>query len=281
MGLSSPPALPEPARTRVDIDALYRRLESLRSTMRAPTVAVATWLPAIDGALPDGGLGYGKVHEWIGVQERETDTRRPSASVRRTHWSPALTLLIEMARSAAASSRDGRDRLVWVGQAVWPYPAPLAQAGNPRRGLSLDGCLFVRASRPADRLWATDLALRSRTAAAVIADGFGFDLAATRRLQLAAEASGGLCLLARPPCERCALSAAATRWLVSCVPSPSMNRRWNVELLRCKGMQPAPHAQRAWVLERDHATRALRVAADVFDRSPETEAVAAGIRHAG
>jgi protein ImuA len=130
-------------------------------------------------------------------------------------------------------------------------------------------------------LWATDLALRSRAAALVIADGSGFDLAATRRLQLAAEAGDGLCLLARPPWEQRELSAAATRWLVSCAPPQSTNQRWTVQLLRCKGQQPASNLQRVWILEQDHATGALRVAADVLDRSGEAEAGEARVRRIG
>ncbi|MCC6678291.1 MAG: hypothetical protein IT436_14225 [Phycisphaerales bacterium] len=162
---------------------------------------------------------------------------------------------------------------------VWPYPGSLNSAGSDGARLSLEGCLFVRAGRPGDRLWATDLALRSRAAAAVIADGSGFDLGATRRLQLAAEAGDGMCLLARPPWERCELSAAATRWLVSRAACSSTDRRWTVELLRCKGMRPA--AQSEWVVEQDHATGALRVVADVLDRPGEAGVGSSGIRRTG
>jgi hypothetical protein len=48
----------------------------------------------------------------------------------------------------------------------------------------------------------------------VVADISGFDLAATRRLQLAAEAGRALALLTRSNREIKQLSAATTRWLV-------------------------------------------------------------------
>ncbi|MFM9996161.1 MAG: ImuA family protein [Phycisphaerales bacterium] len=267
---------------RLSVALTAARLTDLRSTMvRASSSVVPTGLGALDRALPGGGLGGGLVHEWIGVQDNAGEPSQQPAVARRTPWSPALTLLMEMAWRAAGSSRNGDGRLVWIGPGVWPYPVSLVRDGHAGQRTSLDRHLFVRASRPADRVWAIDLALRSRTAAAVIADGSGFDLAATRRLQLAGEAGDGLCLLARPPWERAELSAAATRWVVSCMPSSSMNRRWTVELLRCKGVQPASHTPRVWVLEQDRATRALRVAADVLDRPGEAEAGGTGVRRTG
>jgi hypothetical protein len=283
MGSLARPVLPEAfARRMRGAGAYAQRLEELRTAIQGPARAgaVPTTIPELDELL-HGGLGRGMVHEWIGVGEPPDDTRLPRPPVRTAHWSPALTLLMELTRSAAASPQDGRDHVVWIGPAVWPYPIALARAGAPGAPLALDRCLFVRATRPADRLWAADLALRSRAVAAVVADGSSFDLAATRRLQLAAEAGAGLCLLARPAWERAELSAAATRWLISRVPSSSMNRRWTVGLLRCKGLQPAAHAQRAWTLERDHATGALRLVPDLRDRPGETEARTPDVRRTG
>lgn len=219
-------------------------------------------------------LQPGKVHEWLGTLNATGEDERPRGRAGLEAWSPPLGLLIEMARRAATAPETGQKRVVFIGEAVWPYPVALESAAERDNGhLRLNQCLFVRANRSAERLWATDLALRSLggTAAAVIADGSGFDLAATRRLQLAAEAGGGMCLLARPPWERRELSAAATRWLVMNEPSlrgqANVTRRWTVELLRCKGLRPIAHtSSRRWVLEHDHATRALRVVADVLDR---------------
>jgi len=59
-------------------------------------------------------------------------------------------------------------------------------------------------------------------------------MAASRRLQLAAESGGCLCLLARSSDEVDALSAASTRWRVSWCQSHSYFPRWRIELLRIK-----------------------------------------------
>lgn len=181
-----------------------------------------------------------------------------------------MTLLMELARRGSGTGfqpvktalEDGHSHrleagaTVWVG--LWPHAVAVVRAGLP-----LSRCLVVRAASAADRLWAADLALRGGVV--VVADGSGLDLPATRRLQLAAEAGGGLCLLARPAREEKELSASATRWRVECAPSPTMNRRWRVGLLRCKGMRPG--GAREWVVE--HATGALRVAPDLRDRPGE------------
>jgi protein ImuA len=100
----------------------------------------------------------------------------------------------------------------------------------------------------------------------VIADGSGFDMTATRRIQLVAKAHHTLALLARPPWEVRQLSAAQTRWLVrweaSAEPvedeSPLLNPRWSVELLRCKGGQPECRP-RVWAVEWDRGQGALRL----------------------
>lgn len=111
----------------------------------------------------------------------------------------------------------------------------------------LASSLFIDPPDDAVRLWAIDLALRCPALAAVVADGRGLTMPASRRLQLAAEKSvagaggGPLVLLARPPSERGMPSVAGTRWLVereagaSSARATTANPRWSVEVLRWKG----------------------------------------------
>jgi len=217
------------------------------------------------------------VHEWLGVENGQERGENVRAGRRAGGWLPALSIFLHLA-SRAATGNGGRGLLVWIGPEVWPFPPTLVQGCEDLLGRSL----FVRACDPCERLWAADLALRSGAAAAVIADGSSFDLSATRRLQLAAESGSGLCFLARPPWERAELSAAATRWLVSAGPPASSghdvstdpltppSRRWTVELLRCKGVQPATAGVHRWILEHDRATRHGLVAAELLDRPCET-----------
>lgn len=233
---------------------------------QATGVCPTAWGP-IDRALPGQGLGVAKVHEWIGTGQGGQPGRHTHA---RSTWLPPLSILTHLARQAAGIGRGGGGLVLWVGEAVWPFPAALVDhAADPL----LSRSIFVRAACAGERLWAADLALRSSAAAAVIADGSRLDLSATRRLQLAAEAGGGICFLARPPWERSELSAAATRWSIRVAPtdprSSHHTRRWTVELLRCKGVQPTAAALRCWTLEHDRATRHGLVVSELLDRPGE------------
>ena len=122
--------------------------------------------------------------------------------------------------------------VIWVGRRCMPYLWVRGAARIVRRSIFID---------PPDdaRLWTIDLAARCPAVAVVVADGSALDMAATRRIQLAAEAGSVPVFCARPPCEIKSLSAASTRWRVRCVPTTTdKNPRWIVKLLRCKGMQP-------------------------------------------
>lgn len=270
---------------------LSSSLTQLRELCHAPQghqASPSSILPTnlgIDSDLPQAGLLRGKVHEWLGLLPPESHATPLATPIKEKTWSPPLSLLIHLACSALAQADNTQARVVWVarpgasGFSVRPYSPALGARGTAHSRDLLASSLFVSATSPAQRLWAADLALRSRAAIAVIVDAAGFDLPATRRLQLAAESSSSICFLARPPWEQTVLSASTTRWLVRTCPSPNLSptstptptRRWTVSLLRCKGMQPAPGAPRLWTLERDHATRAFSVVPDLRDRSHQTQ----------
>lgn len=204
----------------------------------------------------------------------------------------ARRALAEADASAGGGADGAARWILWIGRRVWPYPRTLTRGGGlvecagalaggahglggatPLEGARcalelddvarsgsgggvdravLDRSLFVD---PPDRkglLWAVDAALRCPTVAAVVADGSNLPLPASRRLQLAAEAGSGLCLLARPANELRQLSAAATRWHVrrggpspedgppldseagELSTDPADRPRWDLELLRCR-----------------------------------------------
>lgn len=133
-------------------------------------------------------------------------------------------------------------------------PERFSLAGGPlfEHSLFVDpGSGYAQAGQ---RLWAIDTALRCPSVTAIVADGSGLPMAATRRLQLAAAAGDALVLLARPPVEVGEVSAATTRWAVTRahgtatepgteqqidgdLPSDAAPPRWRVELLRAKGSQ--------------------------------------------
>jgi len=179
-------------------------------------------------------MGFGYLHEWF--DETPGPLRGP------------VCLLTHLAGRALAE--DG-GYVVWVGRRCWPYGRLLARGGDRRL---LERSVFVDAPNDAAKLWAVDVALRCEAVSAVVADGAGFDMAATRRLQLAAKAGRAVGLLARPPDERGERSAAATRWSVKPVVNRDGTRpRWRVTPLRCKAGAGSPLAHLRLPIDRDNA----------------------------
>ena len=239
---------------------------------------LATGWREIDAALC-GGLTVAALHEWFGVAPSKHFVACREDETRRHAWMPPLVPVVHLVRQAMNCALFSL-RAVWIGRRCFPYGGVLI--GSEGDGRLLERSLFVAADGPADRLWVADLALRSPAVGLVIADGSGFDMAATRRIQLVAKAHHTTALLVRPPWETRELSAAQTRWLVrwaerdqgGSVPSPgqvdekssSFNPRWSLELLRCKGMEP-DSCPRVWALEWDRGEGVVGVSTTVADQA--------------
>jgi protein ImuA len=201
-----------------------------------PARVLPLGLPALDAALPEGGLALGRLHEVL--------ARAGEAG---TGFAAALL--------ARIAGKDGR--VLWCGPA--PYGPGLAEFG-----LDPDRVIFAHTAPEAETLWAMEEGLRCPALAAVLGAVEALDLTAGRRLQLAAERRGVTAIvLRRHRCpdhrsgpRRLEPGAATTRWRVAPLPGPAGRVRWNVELLRCRGGAP-----RDFVLEWSHATRDLAVAA--------------------
>jgi len=175
--------------------------------------------------------------------------------------------------------------VLWVlGQPDLFAPALDAVGLNPAR------VIYAEAGKPKTVLLTMEEGLRHAGLASVVGELSGrLTLTASRRLQLAAEQSGVTCfalrrsrghddaLLAEP-------TAAMTRWRVAALPSPPplahspktpglARPRWRLELVRCRGGEPA-----SWIVEACHDTTGrLGLPADLADRSA---AAAAGRRRA-
>ena len=210
---------------------------------------------AVDTALPGGGLARGALHELRGLDGDEEDGATAAAF-----------LAGILARLAP------------------PRPVLWCLAGDDLYGPGLAACgllphrlLRVRARDDRTVLEAMEDGLRVPALAAVVGEVGAFSLTASRRLQLAAGASGvTACVLrrwrsgTRAAPERSAPVAATTRWQVSALPSrpldgePGIGRPlWRVELLRCRGGVPAH-----WILEACDATGHVALAAELADRAP-------------
>jgi protein ImuA len=270
---------PSPRRDAVAVEELRRLVRSLErigppvaggvtgGTMRPADHAVPLGLAALDQALPGGGLGLGALHEVVPASPAGADA---GAS---TGFAVAL-----LARLLAGGMR---------GPVLWCLSeAARRELGTPYApglagfGLDPGRLLFARARREADVLWAMREGLGCAALAAVVGETeAAVDLAASRRLQLAAGASGvPALLLSRRPLG-VAPSAALTRWCVAAAPGVARSStagpgrpRWRVALERCRGSVP-----RVWLLEWRHETGDFALAAAPADRS----AVPAPARLAG
>jgi protein ImuA len=222
----------------------------------APTHGVSPFgVAAIDRVLPGGGLARGALHEILGLGGDEEDG--------------ALA-------AAFAAGIVGRLMAVGDGMGLWCLPRPdLYGPGLAAHGLDPGRLVLVRAPRDDEILWAMEEGLRAPGIAAVVGEIGVLPAVASRRLQLAAERSGITAFLLRrwrnggqAARERALPNAAVTRWRIAALPSqppqgePGVGRpRWRVELLRCRGGEPA-----CWEVEVADATGHVSLAATLADR---------------
>jgi len=117
--------------------------------------------------------------------------------------------------------------------------------------------------------------LRHKQLAGVVGEVARLPMTGSRRLQLAAEASGVVAFALRRWTNATVVNptAAVTRWRLTALPSASLpvavgvgRPRWRVELTRCRGGEPAE-----WILEACDATGHLGVPADLADRPAAAE----------
>jgi protein ImuA len=204
---------------------------------RAGLPVIPFSIPEIDSRLPGCGLARGGIHDVVGDL-------------------PAITGFL----AALLGRQKVLRHLLWVMPHAEVFAPGLAQFGLDHRRLML-AC----ARRGDDRLWAAEEALRDSGMNTVVAEIDDADLTETKRLQLAAEASGGIGFLIR---RRHQASAALTRWLIE--PAGSMDSRtaWQVTLERCRGAE----AGGSWKLRWDHAALSFRLAATLADRPAESAA---------
>ena len=193
----------------------------------APPAGTIPICDAIGDSLPGGGLAQGALHEVL--------TADPGAAL--------AFCAVLLARAAGP--------VLWIGAEPDAWPPGLAAFGLDPADLVL-----VRAQRPADGLWAFEEALRSPAVAGALLLGMAPDMVASRRLQLAAEAGGGIGLQVMPDAEKMPPSAARSRWRVSAAPTADrFHPSWNVALLRCVGGRPG-----TWRVVWDRATATLAIA---------------------
>jgi protein ImuA len=189
--------------------------------------------------------------------------------------------------AAFAAGILGRLTVSGDGMVLWCLPRPdLYGPGLAAHGLDPGRVVLVSTPRDTEILWAMEEGLRAPGIVAVVGEVGTLTATASRRLQLAAEHSGITAFLLRrwrhggqAARERALPNAAVTRWRITAMPSqpppipsparggglvwgPGVGRlRWRIELLRCRGGEPA-----CWEMEVPDATDHVSLAAALADR---------------
>jgi protein ImuA len=239
---------------RTLLPQLQERIRRIEQPAMAHGV-LSCGISEIDWALPGGGLARGVLHEILGVAGDEEDA----------------ALAANFAAHILGGLTSTENGLI-----LWCLPqTDLYGPGLAARGLDPGRVILVRTPRDAEILWAMEEGLRTSGIAGVVGEVGTFPAVASRRLQLAAERSGITAFLLRrwrnggqAARERALPNAATTRWRITALPSrpirdePGVGRpRWRIELLRCRGGEPA-----CWEVEVADATGHVSLAAALADR---------------
>lgn len=235
------------------IEGLRRQIERLDRPLRARK-SLPFGVPSVDRYLPERGLALGSLHEVI-------------------EGGPAS----EFAGSATLFSAGIAARL--KGPVLWCLTRrDLFAPGLMQVGLHPDRIIYVETCRDADVLLLIEEGLHERGLGAVVGEVARLSLTASRRLQLAAEASGVPALVIRrwwtvAQKDLTTLpTAASTRWRITPVvsealPADGLKRgRWRVELMRCRGAEP-----HSWILEACDAQGRLALSSNLADRPNPAE----------
>ncbi|HYD11234.1 MAG TPA: protein ImuA [Allosphingosinicella sp.] len=254
------------------LDALRAEIRAIERSAApaAARPAVPFGLRAVDGRLAAGGLNPA-LHEAAAASLSAGDDA-------------AATLFL--AALAARFSRTGGQK----GQVLWAMVRhDLFAPGLAQAGLTPDRLLCAQCRDDAELLAVMEEGVRHGSLAAVIGEVKRADMAATRRLQLAAEEGGTPAFLLRrwrrADAEPLAApSAACTRWRIRCAPSSPLpfgidpseglgRPRWRVGLVRQRG---GPSYE--WLLEAPDAEACFALpaaAGDGADRQSGAERRAA------
>jgi protein ImuA len=251
-GASVPRKLSTPSPAIAHLRERIARIEHTH-TRGTPDQSLPLHIPAIDNALPTGGIRLGALHE---AASAGPDTEHAAAA----------TLFI----AGILARLDGP--ILWVLREADLFAPGLAAAG-------LDSTRIVFAEAGKHVLPTMEEGFRHSGLAAVVAEHTGrLSLVASRRLQLGAEQSGVLAILLRRSrsFDDPALTeptAAITRWRITALPSPPAlphapdtpglgRARWQLDLTRCRGGEPG-----SWITEACDATGRLSLVPPRAQRS--------------
>jgi protein ImuA len=233
------------------------KLQTVTETyLASKNTGFRTGFPAIDHLLPGGVFAKGAIHELLS----QPGQPRPlffATLLART----AMLVKDKETRRPGDKERATEGRVgVWCDPQGQIYPPAVAAAGIP-----LEQLLFLRPRTPADQIWAVAECLRCRGVSVTLAQLGRLSRIETRKLQLAAEAGGGVGLLLRPFGSISSEYAAATRWLVEPSPGERTVQRWRLQLIHGHGGRVGQSV----ILEACRETNLVRAVETMGDRSDE------------
>lgn len=213
---------PKPA-----IEELRAEIQRIETRNRRPVKVLPFGIPELDARLPAGGLAFGALHEVAGGGNGTVDGAAASLFV------------------AGIAARTKR-KILWCLNRQDLFAPALAQAGlKPAR------VIYLRADDDQTVLACLEEGLRHGGLGIAIGEIARLSMTASRRLQLAAEASGTMGIALRRWRRQTDAydfgqpTAAVTRWRISVLPSsplpvPGIGReRWLVELVRSRAGESA------------------------------------------
>ena len=240
-------------RQQADLIANLRsRIASIERVAVGARQTIPFGVPAMDAHLR-GGLARGGLHEIAG------------SGLGGVHGAAAALFV-----AGVLARMEGP--VLWCLRSRDLFPPALAGVG-----LHPDRVVYAAAASEKGVLACFEEGLRHARLAGVVGEVSRFSMTASRRLQLAAEASGVTAFVIRRwrTTEGARAfsqsTAAATRWRITAVPSSPLpvpgigHPRWRVELVRCRGGDPA-----TWEVEACNAQGRLALPANLADRSAAT-----------
>lgn len=244
----------------LSLDALRAEIRAIErgGIMAAARPALSFGMRDVDARLAAGGL-LPALHE--------------AAAASLAPGDDAAAILFLAALAARFSRAAGTGQVLWAVARRDLFAPGLAQAG-----LTPDRILYARCRDDAETLGVMEEGVRHGSLAAVLGEVGRADMAATRRLQLAAEESGTPAFLLRrwrkTKLDPLAVpSAAFTRWRIGCAPSAPLpfgidrfegigRPRWQVDLVRQRGGPP-----HHWLLEAPDGEACFALPAAAGDRA--------------
>jgi protein ImuA len=237
-----------PAHARV-LDELRNRIARIEQVGRPQRRVVPFGVAAIDARLPQGGMVCGALHEITG------------GGLGAVHAAASVLFVAGM-----LAHIDGA--VLWCLRTRDLFAPALAGAGlHPNR------VIFAEAGNERTVLVCMEEGLRHPGLAGVVGEVARLSMTASRRLQLAAEASGVTAFVirrwrtVREAQEFGQPTAAMTRWRITALrsaplPVPGIGRaRWQLELVRVRGGEGA-----VWDVEACDVQGRLALPSDMADR---------------